>query len=44
MGIINAEITLQELGKKQKKAVWDQKKIAYIYFVPYFWQWPVMYV
>lgn len=27
MGIINAEVTLQELGEKQRKAVSDQKKI-----------------
>lgn len=43
-GIINAKVTLQELGEKQKVAVSDQKKIPYTHSVPYFWQWPVMYV
>jgi len=36
MEIINAEVTLQELGKKQMKAVSDQNEISYTHSVPYF--------
>lgn len=36
MGIINAKVTLQDLGEKQKVAVSDQKKIPYTHSVPYF--------
>lgn len=44
MRIINAEATLQEMGEKQTTAVLDQKKIPYIHSMPYFWQWPAMYI